>query len=277
MTDISEESKWVETVPLITRGDKVSGGLNGVANKQALAIVSRTRWIKDQINGMQSGEMPYSSEAQAQEAINSGRLTEGNLIAIRSSDSKNWVDEYRVLSGAVQKTGKSLPAMEYIESIIKSMVVGFVSGWEGNTLYPFDEFLSPNENTLSLHAYAVNSIRYREACGSLQIPVATGDIITVRYKYSGKGGAPSVGLKTSINGTFVSNQVTLTASDNWQEIKLTATAATATLIAVGVNTRLATDIQLSIVAYSNKKNAITAAILAAMDGQASLTEKTKIG
>ncbi|HIF7024132.1 TPA: hypothetical protein ACX39K_005560, partial [Klebsiella pneumoniae] len=116
-----------------------------------------------------------------------------------------------------------------------------------------------------------------EACGSLQIPVATGDIITVRYKYSGKGGAPSVGLKTSINGTFVSNQVTLTASDNWQEIKLTATAATATLIAVGVNTRLATDIQLSIVAYSNKKNAITAAILAAMDGQASLTEKTKIG
>ncbi|MBN0631736.1 hypothetical protein JTM32_36055, partial [Pseudomonas aeruginosa] len=42
-------------------------------------------------------------------------------------------------------------------------------------------------------------------------------------------------------------------------------------------TRLATDIQLSIVAYSNKKNAITAAILAAMDGQASLTEKTKIG
>ncbi|HIF7024113.1 TPA: hypothetical protein ACX39K_005535, partial [Klebsiella pneumoniae] len=89
MTDISEESKWVETVPLITRGDKVSGGLNGVANKQALAIASRTRWIKDQINGMQSGEMPYSSEAQAQEAINSGKLTEGNLIAIRSSDSKN--------------------------------------------------------------------------------------------------------------------------------------------------------------------------------------------
>ncbi|KMF04887.1 hypothetical protein SM19_02913 [Klebsiella pneumoniae] len=277
MTDISEESKWVETVPLITRGDKVSGGLNGVANKQALAIASRTRWLKDQIDGIQSGEMPYSSEVQAQEAINSGRLKEGYLIAIRSSGSKNWVDEYRVVSGGLQKTGKSLPALEYIESITKNMVVGSVSGWEGNTLYPFDEFLSPNENTLSLHAYAVNSIKYREACGSLQIPVATGDIITVRYKYSGTGGAPSVGLKTSINGTFVSNQVTLTASDNWQEIQLTATAATATLMAVGVNTRLATDIQLSIIAYSNKKNAITAAILAAMDGQAALTGKTKIG
>ncbi|MCL8235430.1 SGNH/GDSL hydrolase family protein [Klebsiella pneumoniae] len=277
MTDISEESKWVETVPLITRGDKVSGGLNGVANKQALAIASRTRWLKDQIDGIQSGEMPYSSEVQAQEAINSGRLKEGYLIAIRSSGSKNWVDEYRVVSGSLQKTGKSLPALEYIESITKNMVVGSVSGWEGNTLYPFDEFLSPNENTLSLHAYAVNSIKYREACGSLQIPVATGDIITVRYKYSGKGGAPSVGLKTSINGTFVSNQVTLTASDNWQEIQLTATAATATLMAVGVNTRLATDIQLSIIAYSNKKNAITAAILAAMDGQVALTGKTKIG
>ncbi|HHH3444568.1 TPA: hypothetical protein ACPZYF_000724 [Klebsiella pneumoniae] len=277
MTDISEESKWVETVPLITRGDKVSGGLNGVANKQSLAIASRTRWLKDQIDGIQSGEMPYSSEAQAQEAINSGRLKEGNLIVIRSSGSKIWVDEYRVVSGGLQKTGKSLPALEYIENITKNTVVGSVSEWAGNTLYPFDEFLSPNENTLSLHAYAVNSIKYREACGSLQIPVATGDIITVRYKYSGTGGAPSVGLKTSINGTFVSNQVTLTASDNWQEIQLTATAATATLMAVGVNTRLATDIQLSIIAYSNKKNAITAAILAAMDGQAALTGKTKIG
>ncbi|HBZ9321267.1 TPA: SGNH/GDSL hydrolase family protein, partial [Klebsiella pneumoniae] len=210
-------------------------------------------------------------------AINSGRLKEGNLIVIRSSGSKIWVDEYRVVSGGLQKTGKSLPALEYIENITKNTVVGSVSEWAGNTLYPFDEFLSPNENTLSLHAYAVNSIKYREACGSLQIPVATGDIITVRYKYSGTGGAPSVGLKTSINGTFVSNQVTLTASDNWQEIQLTATAATATLMAVGVNTRLATDIQLSIIAYSNKKNAITAAILAAMDGQAALTGKTKIG
>ncbi|MDT9749298.1 hypothetical protein, partial [Klebsiella variicola] len=88
---------------------------------------------------------------------------------------------------------------------------------------------------------------------------------------------PSVGLKTAINGVFVSNQVTLTAGDNWQEIQLTATAATAKLLTVGVNTRLDTDIKLDIIAYSNKKNAITSAILSIMDSIASLNGKTKIG
>ncbi|MFV6905486.1 hypothetical protein ACNPKM_26540, partial [Klebsiella pneumoniae] len=76
---------------------------------------------------------------------------------------------------------------------------------------------------------------------------------------------------------FVSNQVTLTAGDNWQEIQLTATAATAKLLTVGVNTRLDTDIKLDIIAYSNKKNAITSAILSIMDSIASLNGKTKIG
>ncbi|WP_343566181.1 hypothetical protein, partial [Klebsiella quasipneumoniae] len=158
-----------------------------------------------------------------------------------------------------------------------SVLIGAVDSWTNNSLYPFDTLISKNENTMLMHVGAVSSITYREAYSGLADPVAAGDVITVRYKFSGTGGVPSVGLKTSINGVFVSNQVTLKAGDNWQEIQLTATAATAKLLTVGVNTRLATDIQLSIIAYSNKKNAITAAILAAMDGQASLIEKTKIG
>ncbi|HBR2186294.1 TPA: SGNH/GDSL hydrolase family protein, partial [Klebsiella pneumoniae] len=67
------------------------------------------------------------------------------------------------------------------------------------------------------------------------------------------------------------------AGDNWQEIQLTATSATAKLLTVGVNTRLDTDIKLDIIAYSNKKNAITSAILSIMDSIASLNGKTKIG
>ncbi|HDT6543000.1 TPA: SGNH/GDSL hydrolase family protein, partial [Klebsiella variicola] len=49
------------------------------------------------------------------------------------------------------------------------------------------------------------------------------------------------------------------------------------LLTVGVNTRLDTDIKLDIIAYSNKKNAITSAILSIMDSIASLNGKTKIG
>ncbi|MBN1016468.1 hypothetical protein JTM58_36460, partial [Pseudomonas aeruginosa] len=74
-----------------------------------------------------------------------------------------------------------------------------------------------------------------------------------------------------------SNQPTLTSSNDWQEVQLTATAATATLLAIGVNTRLATTVQLSIIAYASKKNAITTAILNSLDSISSLNGKVRIG
>ncbi|HIE4168434.1 TPA: hypothetical protein ACXNYA_002984 [Klebsiella pneumoniae] len=212
----------------------------------------------------------YATLLLAQNDVTAGNILSGSKCWITSTSDTTLADEYINNAGTLQPTGRKMTSRA-------SVLIGTVDSWVNNSRYPFDSVSSANENIVALHVAAVDSIAYREANSSLAAPVATGDIITIRYKFSGTGGAPSVGLKTSINGTFVSNQVTLTASDNWQEIQLTATAATATLLAVGVNTRLATDIQLSIIAYSNKKNAITAAILAAMDGQAALTGKTKIG
>ncbi|MCJ4905667.1 hypothetical protein LNU07_03425 [Klebsiella quasipneumoniae] len=199
-----------------------------------------------------------------------GNILDGAMCWVADSSDETLAVEYLNNSGTLQPTGRKMTSRS-------SVLIGAVDSWTNNSLYPFDTLISKNENTMLMHVGAVSSITYREAYSGLADPVAAGDVITVRYKFSGTGGVPSVGLKTSINGVFVSNQVTLKAGDNWQEIQLTATAATAKLLTVGVNTRLATDIQLSIIAYSNKKNAITAAILAAMDGQASLIEKTKIG
>ncbi|HCB1572905.1 TPA: SGNH/GDSL hydrolase family protein [Klebsiella quasipneumoniae] len=189
---------------------------------------------------------------------------------VRSQDGSALAVEYLNNSGTLQATGRKMPSRS-------SVLIGVVDSWVNSTIYPFDTLISKNENSLLVHVGAVSSITYREAYSDLADPVAAGDIITVRYKYSGTGGVPSVGLKTAINGVFVSNQITLTAGDNWQEIQLTATAATAKLLTVGVNTRLDTDIKLDIIAYSNKKNAITSAILSIMDSIASLNGKTKIG
>ncbi|MBV0687048.1 hypothetical protein [Klebsiella quasipneumoniae] len=87
-----------------------------------------------------------------------------------------------------------------------SVLIGVVDSWVNSTIYPFDTLISKNENSLLVHIGAVSSITYREAYSDLADPVAAGDIITVRYKYSGTGGVPSVGLKTAINGVFVSNR-----------------------------------------------------------------------
>ncbi|MEA4725346.1 hypothetical protein VBQ27_12120 [Klebsiella pneumoniae] len=211
---------------------------------------------------------PTTTAAQA-DADAGNILNGGKCFALNASENI-IADEYTNTSGTLTPTGRRIASR-------KSVVIGCVDAWVNNNLYPFDSLSSPNENSVSMNVAAVSTIAYREAYSALLSPVAVGDIITVRYKYNGTGGAPTIGLKTSLNGTFVSNQPTLTSSNDWQEVQLTATAATATLLAIGVNTRLATTVQLSIIAYASKKNAITTAILNSLDSISSLNGKVRIG
>ncbi|NIG47351.1 CotH kinase family protein [Klebsiella sp. Ap-874] len=47
MLRINEESKWEDEVPLLTRADKVEGGILGASNQQAIILANRTRKLKD--------------------------------------------------------------------------------------------------------------------------------------------------------------------------------------------------------------------------------------
>ncbi|WP_227640643.1 hypothetical protein [Klebsiella pneumoniae] len=210
----------------------------------------------------------YTTLADAQADI--ANIPVNSFTYVRDPSGNALALEYQNVAGVLTATGRKMPSRA-------SMVIGIVDSWVNNNLYPFDSLSSPNENSVSMNVAAVSTIAYREAYSALLSTVAAGDIITVRYKYNGTGGAPTIGLKTSLNGTFVSNQPTLTSSNDWQEVQLTATAATATLLAIGVNTRLATTVQLSIISYASKKNAITTAILNSLDSISSLNGKVRIG
>lgn len=224
------------------------------------------------IDGVRKNLIPlgkqYMTLADAQADI--ANIPVNSFTYVRDASSDALALEYQNVDGTLTATGRKMPSRA-------SMVIGIVDSWVNNNLYPFDSLSSPNENSVSMNVAAVSTIAYREAYSALLSPVAVGDIITVRYKYNGTGGAPTIGLKTSLNGTFVSNQPTLTSSNDWQEVQLTATAATAALLAIGVNTRLATTVQLSIIAYASKKNAITTAILNSLDSISSLNGKVRIG
>ncbi len=222
------------------------------------------------IGSIQNTIRAFPTLAASQADADAGNILNGGKCFALNASENIIADEYANTSGTLTATGRRIASR-------KSVVIGCVDAWVNNNLYPFDTLSSPNENAVSMNVAAVSTIAYREAYSALLSPVAVGDIITVRYKYNGTGGAPTIGLKTSLNGTFVSNQPTLTSSNDWQEVQLIATAATATLLAIGVNTRLATAAQLSIIAYTSKKNAITTAILNAMDSVSGLNGKVRIG
>ncbi|HBR3408264.1 TPA: tail fiber protein, partial [Klebsiella pneumoniae] len=48
MTRLPEFSLWEEDIELISRGERVSGGLDGVANRPLKSLANRTRYLKDQ-------------------------------------------------------------------------------------------------------------------------------------------------------------------------------------------------------------------------------------
>ncbi|MER0194922.1 hypothetical protein [Klebsiella quasipneumoniae] len=249
----------------IDRLENEKDTLAGAQKKMAAAAEAS---VQDARQNLIPLSRQYTTLADAQADI--ANLPVNSFTYVRDPSGNALALEYQNVAGVLTATGRKMPSRS-------SMVIGIVDSWVNNNLYPFDSLSSPNENAVSMNVAAVSTIAYREAYSALLSPVAVGDIITVRYKYNGTGGAPTIGLKTSLNGTFVSNQPTLTSSNDWQEVQLTATAATATLLAIGVNTRLATTVQLSIIAYASKKNAITTAILNSLDSISSLNGKVRIG
>ncbi|WP_243204094.1 hypothetical protein [Klebsiella pneumoniae] len=251
----------------VAEGPEATAAFKTYENQDGVAVLQASQPGTAAVTGT-IRVFPTTTAAQA-DADAGNILNGGKCFALNSSDNI-IADEYANTSGTLTATGRRIASR-------KSVVIGCVDAWVNNNLYPFDSLSSPNENSVSMNVAAVSTIAYREAYSALLSTVAAGDIITVRYKYNGTGGAPTIGLKTSLNGTFVSNQPTLTSSNDWQEVQLTATAATATLLAIGVNTRLATTVQLSIIAYASKKNAITTAILNSLDSISSLNGKVRIG
>ncbi|KMB54083.1 hypothetical protein SL56_00339, partial [Klebsiella pneumoniae] len=251
----------------VAEGPEATAAFKTYENQDGVAVLQASQPGTAAVTGT-IRVFPTTTAAQA-DADAGNILNGGKCFALNASDNI-IADEYANTSGTLTATGRRIASR-------KSVVIGCVDAWVNNNLYPFDTLSSPNENSVSMSVAAVDTITYREAYSALLSTVAAGDIITVRYKYNGTGGAPTIGLKTSLNGTFVSNQPTLTSSNDWQEVQLTATAATATLLAIGVNTRLATTVQLSIIAYASKKNAITTAILNSLDSISSLNGKVRIG
>lgn len=48
MTRLPESSSWEEEIELISRSERVAGGLDGPANRPLKSLANRTRYLKDQ-------------------------------------------------------------------------------------------------------------------------------------------------------------------------------------------------------------------------------------
>ncbi|HAV2045399.1 TPA: hypothetical protein JHJ56_003033 [Raoultella ornithinolytica] len=127
MPNINENSVWVDAIYQLTTETPVLGiDLNnpeagsGPSNLQAEQLANRTLWLRDAVNGIQTGETPYPSVASANAAISRGDIPLEALFSVRSVNSGHWVDEYKNIEGTAIATGKSLPAFNILSPIVPS-------------------------------------------------------------------------------------------------------------------------------------------------------------
>ncbi|HEB4940924.1 TPA: hypothetical protein R0J09_001515, partial [Klebsiella quasipneumoniae] len=50
MTNFIESPSWEENIGIIERGERVSGGQDGVANRPLKALVNRTQFLREQMS-----------------------------------------------------------------------------------------------------------------------------------------------------------------------------------------------------------------------------------
>ncbi|HBX3488164.1 TPA: hypothetical protein MHW87_21480 [Klebsiella pneumoniae] len=110
--NISEKTQWENNISMLARQQKVEGGRDGAANIQAQQLANRTQYLRKSIEAydtlIKTGEIPYSSIHEAQEAITAGRIPEGGLFSVRSEAAGIWVEEFKNINGEPITTGKRI-------------------------------------------------------------------------------------------------------------------------------------------------------------------------
>ncbi|HBZ0442205.1 TPA: hypothetical protein MJB25_08150, partial [Klebsiella pneumoniae] len=124
MSNLQESPVWVDEIyqltdetPVLGKQNNVPGG--GPSNLQAEQLANRTAFLKQGLDIVQSGEVPFQDEGSAREAILQNKIPEGAVFSIRSTNNLFWVEEFRNIAGEPVATGKRLTAQEYIDGLIK--------------------------------------------------------------------------------------------------------------------------------------------------------------
>lgn len=121
MSNLPETPSWESGIHQLEEADRAKAGPGGVLNIQASQLACRTRYLREALDGIQSGDTPYTSPEAAQQAINSGKLPANSKFSVRLGSADVWVAEYQNLNNVATPTGKVYPTKTFIDNSIKAM------------------------------------------------------------------------------------------------------------------------------------------------------------
>lgn len=126
MSNLQETPAWIDGIYQLTEETPVLGKQadipgDGPANIQAQQLANRTQFLRQAVDGIQSGDIPYTSPEAAQQAINSGKLPANSKFSVRVGSEDVWVAEYQNFNNVATPTGKVYPTKSFIDNSIKAI------------------------------------------------------------------------------------------------------------------------------------------------------------
>ena len=122
MSNLPEQPAWESGIHQLEEADRAKAGPGGVLNIQATQLANRTKYLKEQLesyNGLlKSGELPFTDDIAAMEAIASGKIPDGAKLSIRSIKTDVWAEEFINQNGQIVSTGKTLPSLDALLSFL---------------------------------------------------------------------------------------------------------------------------------------------------------------
>lgn len=119
MAKINENPNWETEIHQIDRKERVSGGRNGTANIQARQLANRTGYLKQLLEGVASGDRPYTSVDEFQNDIDKNKIPLNARVSIRGEKDDIWLEEYKNENGVARPTGATVKDGRFIDSLEK--------------------------------------------------------------------------------------------------------------------------------------------------------------
>ncbi|HIF6269525.1 TPA: SGNH/GDSL hydrolase family protein [Raoultella ornithinolytica] len=103
--------------------------------RQIMTMV--TAAIIDAQNSITAIGLPFTTLAEAQAAVAAGKIPEGAVTWVRSSDNDALADEYQNITGTLTATGRKMPSQGSVDAVIQ-LINGFIaSGAVSDDFFPF--------------------------------------------------------------------------------------------------------------------------------------------
>ncbi|HHZ6888615.1 TPA: hypothetical protein ACWLT3_003616, partial [Klebsiella michiganensis] len=137
--NIKESSQWEESITLLTRKQRVEGGLDGAANIQAKELANRTAWLKDQLEGISDyREYTFYPTQEDPDGTISGlkNTPSGKFFRVVQGINSSRSFVYYMNDAGSAREMASLPgqrSIEYISEIVQRLLTALHVMAEGGT------------------------------------------------------------------------------------------------------------------------------------------------